>query len=106
MTKNFDADLKVRSTRTSLLSVAYSAVPIQAIAPLLLRNEVGAAVLLPARLVAFRAERFFLAVANRAHTVGRDTELRQSLLRAVGTIVPQRQSGLGRTTFLAVALDF
>src|ERR1035437_2996316 len=105
MTKNFDADLKVRSTRTSLLPVAYSAVPIQAIAPLLLINEVGAAVLLPARLVAFRAERFFLAVADRAYAVGRNPELRQSLLGFVGTIVAQRQVVFGRTAFVAVALD-
>src|SRR5664280_3626224 len=33
----------------------------------------------------------FLAVANRAHAVGRDTELHQSLLSCVSTIVAQRQ---------------
>src|SRR3974377_1741012 len=79
--------------------------PRRSTALLLLVNEMPAAVLLPARFVAFRAERPFLAVADGADAVAGNTQLHQRLLGSVRAVVSERQIVLGGTTLVAVSLD-
>src|SRR4029079_2409302 len=43
-------------------------------------HEVAATVLLPARLVFFRADRLFLALADDGHSIGGDPEAHQIIL--------------------------
>src|SRR5271166_6211452 len=68
-------------------------------------HEVGAAVLLPARFRAFRAEWLFFSVADGAHPGRRNSRLRQRLFGRLRSILAQRQVVLDRAAFVAVALN-
>src|SRR6202020_1967700 len=72
---------------------------------LLLVNEMSTAVLLPASFVAFAAERFFLAVADRLDAAGCDSGGGQRVLHGCRTLVAQGQVIFGRSAFVAVSLD-
>src|SRR5215472_13663504 len=72
---------------------------------LFLVHEMTAAVLLPAAFVGFRAERLFLAVADRLDAVAADARCDQRSLYSIGTAIAQSQVVLGRATLVAVALD-
>src|SRR5258708_2071787 len=71
----------------------------------LLVDEVAATVLLPARLVAFCAERFFFAVTDGLDTAGANGGGGQSSLHRAGTLVAQAQVVLGRSALVAVAFN-
>ena len=71
---------------------------------LLLVNEMSTAVLLPASFVAFAAERFFLAVADRLDAAGGDSGGGQRVLHGCRTLVAQGQVIFGRSAFVAVSL--
>src|SRR5579863_2439123 len=68
-------------------------------------DEVGPPVLLPTGFRAFRAERLFLAVADRTDAVGWYSHRHQRLFGGVCAIVAQRQVVLGGTAFVAVPFD-
>src|SRR5450755_896477 len=72
---------------------------------LLLINEVPAPVLLPARFVAFRAERLFLAVADRLDAVRAYAGSDQSALHCAGSLVAQCDVVFGGAALVAVPLN-
>src|ERR1041385_5511444 len=63
------------------------------------------AVLLPALLVGFSAERLFFAKAQRLDTVGCNPGLRERSFHRIGTAVTQGNVVVGRSTLVAVAFD-
>src|ERR1700758_5198402 len=63
------------------------------------------AILLPASFVAFGAERFFLAVADRLDAAGADAERGQGALDGARTLIAQRQVVLGGTALVAVSFN-
>src|SRR5262249_10919071 len=69
------------------------------------QQEVAAAVLLPARLVCFLAERLLLSLADDRHPVCRHSEGCKISLHGVGSSRPKREVVLGAATGVAVALD-
>src|SRR5229473_1720798 len=68
-------------------------------------DEVAAAVLLPAGLVALRAERFFLAEADGGHAVGRAAQRDEVLLHGAGAAIAERQVVFRGAALVAVAFD-
>ena len=72
---------------------------------LLAVNEVIAAILLPAGLVALGAERLFLAIADDLDLAGCNAGFDQSVAGGVGTIIAKRKVVVGGTAFVAVSLD-
>lgn len=73
--------------------------------PLLVEAELGATILLPARLVLFCAELLFLAIADGANTAGVDTGLNQSGLGRVGAILTECQVVLCRSAIVTISGD-
>src|SRR5262249_59760223 len=69
------------------------------------QQEVVAAVLLPARLVCFLAERLLLSLADYRHPVCRHSEVCKISLHGVGSARSQRAAVFGTATGVAVALD-
>ena len=69
--------------------------PLAGNAPLLLIDEVAAAVLLPTGFVGFHAERLFLAVADRLDAVGVNSSSNQCVLHGGGTGIAKGQVVLG-----------
>src|SRR5712692_1533155 len=65
----------------------------------------AAAVLLPASFVAFRAERFFLAVADRLDAAGTDGSGCERILHRRGALVAESQVVLRRPALVAVSLN-
>ena len=63
------------------------------------------AILLPALFGGSGAERAFLAVADRFHPVGRNSQRNQELFCRRGAPVPQSQIVLRGTAFVAMAFD-
>src|SRR5712671_4857675 len=72
---------------------------------LLLINEVPAPVLLPARFVTLRAERLFLAVANRLDAACIYAGRNQSTLHRAGAFVAQCDVVLRGTALIAMSFD-
>ena len=72
---------------------------------LFLIHEMATAVLLPTSFVGFRAERLFLAVADRFDVAGADPTLYQRTLDGARSAVAQSQVVLGRSAFVAVSLN-
>src|SRR5579863_4308739 len=64
-----------------------------------------AAVLLPASFVAFCAERFLLAVADRLDAAGADARRGELVLPRAGALVTERQVVLGGAALVAVSLN-
>src|SRR5579863_6254922 len=73
--------------------------------PSLLKNEVAAAVLLPASFIALCAEGFLLAVADRLYAAGTDAACGQRVLHCAGTLVAQSDVVFGRPALVAVSLN-
>src|SRR5690348_7634115 len=71
----------------------------------LCRDEVAAAVLLPAGFVGLHAEGLFLAEADGAEIGGRDAQVDEILLDGVGAAIAQSEVVLGGAAFVAVAFD-
>src|SRR5260370_26393461 len=71
----------------------------------LLIYEMATAVLLPASFVAFRAEGFFLAVADGLDPSGADTGRGQCAFDCTSALVAQSQVVLGRAAFVAMSLN-
>src|ERR1035437_5475063 len=71
--------------------------------PLLIQAELGATVLLPARLILFCAELLFLTVADGANSAGIDPGLNQGSLRRVGAILTECQVVLCRSAIITIA---
>jgi hypothetical protein len=69
------------------------------------RDEVAAAVLLPAAFIGFSAEGLFLAVADGAEIGGRNAQIDEVLLDGVGTAIAESEVVLGGAAFVAVAFD-
>src|SRR5579859_1468550 len=67
--------------------------------------RMAVAVLLPARLVFFRADGLFLAIADGVDAVGRNAELHEIILDGSGAAIAEEQVVLCRTAAVAVALD-
>ena len=72
---------------------------------LLLVNEMATAILLPASFVAFGAEWFFFAVADRLDPAGVDTGRGESALHGTGTRIAQSQIVIGGTALVAVSFN-
>src|SRR5437879_121569 len=72
---------------------------------LFLINEMPAAVLLPASLVALSAERLLFAVADRLDAAGVNSPRSQCVLHRRGTLVAQGQVVLSRAALVAGSLD-
>src|SRR5579862_4427792 len=72
---------------------------------LLLVDEMAAAILLPTSFVAFGAERFFFAVADRLDAAGADAKRGQSGLNRARALIAQRQVVLGGTALVAVSFN-
>src|SRR5580704_11498078 len=72
---------------------------------LLCHDEVPAAILLPALLGAFRAERPLFAPAYRVDPVGRNTERDEIVLRRLRAALAEAQVIFRRAALVAVALD-
>ena len=72
---------------------------------LLVEAELGAPILLPARLVLLRAELLFFSVADGANTAGIDTGLHQSSLGRVGAILAECQVVLCRSAIVTISGD-
>src|SRR5580658_10685182 len=74
------------------------------ISPLLLVDEVPAAVLLPAPFVALGTERLFFSVADRLDAAGADSRRNQSVLHRRGSFVAQGQVIFRGSALVAVPL--
>src|SRR5580765_5170459 len=68
-------------------------------------NEVAAAVCLPACLIALRAERLFLAVADGVQAVGGDAKMNKVALDGRSAAIAKDQVVFGGAAFVAMALD-
>src|SRR5437660_5507470 len=71
----------------------------------LLKDEMAAAILLPASFVAFCAEGFFLAVADGLDPAGADAGSGERSFYRACTLVPERQIVVGGSTFVAVSFN-
>src|ERR1700722_1198897 len=71
----------------------------------LLKNEMAAAILLPASFVAFCAEGLFLPVADGLDPAGADASPCQRGFHRTGTLVAQGQVVVGRSALVAMSLN-
>src|SRR5438477_6218773 len=92
------------STSTTVIGVGAgeSAVPPDR---LLIQDEMPAAVLLPARLIRFVAERLLLAEGDRAQIVRIHALLHEHVLHRFGTVGAEREVVLDRAALVSMALD-
>src|SRR5947209_5058043 len=65
----------------------------------------AAAVLLPASLVVFHAERFLLAEADGIHAIGGDAERYEIFFHGGGATVAEAEVVFGRAALVAMTLD-
>src|SRR5580704_6416493 len=86
-------------------SGAKKSAPLTGNGPLLLIDEVTAAVLLPAGFVFFHTERLFFAVADGLDARGIDSSRHKSALYRRSALVAESQVVFRRATRVAVAFD-